>query len=73
VAVVVGALTGADCVAATTVAVTGSVAPATGRSATAVDVAKLRAERSAARRVTSERTRRDPCGPICRSGSRERS
>jgi hypothetical protein len=51
-----------DSVAAAAVATTGAVAPATGRSATAVEAAKLNAETSAARRVTTAhpRTRRVP-------------
>ena len=56
-------------------AATGSVAPATGRSAAAVDVAMLQADTKAAsvRRRELRRTRRVPCGPIGRSCRRVRS
>jgi hypothetical protein len=74
---VVGALTGAVAVevVSAAAATTGAVAPATGRSAAAVDVAMLQAERKAASVRTREprRTRRVPCGPVCRSCRRVRS
>ena len=72
---VVGALTGAARIAAAATAATGAVTPATGRSAAAVDVAKLQADTKAANARTRElrRTRRVPCGPISRSCRRVRS
>jgi hypothetical protein len=63
-------LTETASVAAAAFAATGAVAPATGRSATAVDVAKLHAQARVARSVMREprRRRRVPGGPIFRSG-----
>jgi hypothetical protein len=70
-----GALTGAVEVVVAAASATGAVAPATGRSAAAVDVAKLQAEaRTASARIREPRpTRRVPWGPVCRSCPRVRS
>jgi hypothetical protein len=53
-------------VAVTVDVATGAVASTTGRSATAVEVAKIHAEMSAARAVkrAPQQTRRGPRGPV---------